>query len=422
MLSEVTDNWWCCTVDPARPFGKILPAMGAYEEVNPESGGGLDYASYLKLDRLLSAQTPASTAPDERIFIITHQLSELVFKQMIFDLVLITTTLESVLAFADDAFHAAVSGRGDDLWKPAARAATRLAYSSGSVLPAIIRYLDAFDGAPDTFSNSEFAEFRKYLAPASGFQTAQFRLIQRAFGKAPLMGIRLFPTREIAPKYKVDDPPVVVSVTDTMILRDQSRIAAPEAGSTLHVPERIEDAVNHVLERISRMAEGTGAPAVVKIGGDDVDHAIERFAAQWPSDATSRFEAIHIFSNDLRQAVAAENARRETLADARAGSEYLHDQGPGSDLAGILDHLVATDVHLHGPQEQGFLTTHYRLARNHITALEKQAARSGTDPPSAGTAGGGPPYLQRMRRNLVPLFPAFVAWSEDHLAPKQPGA
>ena len=43
------------------------------------------YSSYLRLDELLSLQTPASEGPehDEMLFIVIHQVYELWFKQVL---------------------------------------------------------------------------------------------------------------------------------------------------------------------------------------------------------------------------------------------------------------------------------------------------------------------------------------------------
>jgi tryptophan 2,3-dioxygenase len=57
-------------------------------EVHRNLEGRLTYAAYLDLDRLLSAQHPLSSPPhhDEMLFIIQHQVTELWFKLILYEL------------------------------------------------------------------------------------------------------------------------------------------------------------------------------------------------------------------------------------------------------------------------------------------------------------------------------------------------
>jgi tryptophan 2,3-dioxygenase len=51
------------------------------------------YTSYIRPKEILSQQIPISTNPEERVFIIVHEMYELAFKQMIFDLDIVSKTL-----------------------------------------------------------------------------------------------------------------------------------------------------------------------------------------------------------------------------------------------------------------------------------------------------------------------------------------
>ena len=51
-----------------------------------EEGGRLDYGTYLELETLLSAQHRRTDAHDELLFITVHQVYELWFKQLLFEL------------------------------------------------------------------------------------------------------------------------------------------------------------------------------------------------------------------------------------------------------------------------------------------------------------------------------------------------
>ena len=126
----------------------------------------LYYADYLQLGRILGAQSLESerhgrTAHDEMLFIIVHQAYELWFKQMLWD-------LDSVL----DAFSGATVEEQD-----VGRAVSRLAR-----IIAIERLMLEQVNVLETMTPLDFLEFRDDLIPASGFQSAQFRLIENKLG------------------------------------------------------------------------------------------------------------------------------------------------------------------------------------------------------------------------------------------------
>ena len=144
-----------------------MDGPGGLREVNPELPGGrhaLDYRTYLGLDALLGSQLPASLTPDERCFIITHQLFEIVFKLMIFDFAVVAETLQSAAGGqGEEAFHAPVHrppAAHDPFWRPALTASGRLQYSGRVILPAVIGYLLNVENKDETFSSLEF-----YLVP-----------------------------------------------------------------------------------------------------------------------------------------------------------------------------------------------------------------------------------------------------------------
>lgn len=121
-------------------------------------GEGITYGTYLKLDELLALQQTRSTPthPDELLFIIVHQASELWFK-------LILHELDHLIAY--------MTG-GDALGSLGAL--KRL----NSLMSIVSQSLTALDTLPP----QRFAEFRGYLGTSSGSQSVQFRAIEAASG------------------------------------------------------------------------------------------------------------------------------------------------------------------------------------------------------------------------------------------------
>jgi tryptophan 2,3-dioxygenase len=119
---------------------------------------GTDYATYLLIDDLLQLQRPLTEgAHDEMLFIVVHQAYELWFKLIIHE-----------LRVASDELEAA---------RPqAALPALERVLATERVLMEQLAVLE-------TMGPEGFMEFRDPLAPASGFQSKQFREIERLSGE-----------------------------------------------------------------------------------------------------------------------------------------------------------------------------------------------------------------------------------------------
>ena len=121
----------------------------------PQPAGGTDYAAYLLIDDLLELQRPITEgAHDELLFIVVHQAYELWFKLMLHELGRVDAEL-----------------RAD---RPGS------ALASLKRVVAIDRLLLAKLDVLETMGPEGFLEFRDPLAPASGFQSRQFREIESA--------------------------------------------------------------------------------------------------------------------------------------------------------------------------------------------------------------------------------------------------
>ena len=119
-----------------------------------EQGGRLTYGSYLRLEDLLAAQVPQSDPPahDELLFITVHQVYELWFAQLLHDLG----------AVRDAMFE----GR---LWW-----ARHLLHRVDVVERVLVAQLEVLE----TMTPQDFLQFRERLAPASGFQSVQYRELE----------------------------------------------------------------------------------------------------------------------------------------------------------------------------------------------------------------------------------------------------
>jgi tryptophan 2,3-dioxygenase len=119
-----------------------------------EEGGLLTYGGYLRVPELLSQQVPESDPPahDELLFITIHQVYELWFQLLLAEL---TDARDRMLA--------------GEAYLPRVRLER---------CHAIERVLVGQVDVIDTMTPQDFLAFRTKLAPASGFQSAQFREIE----------------------------------------------------------------------------------------------------------------------------------------------------------------------------------------------------------------------------------------------------
>ena len=150
-----------------------------------EEGRRLSYGSYLKIPELLELQQGLTTEHDELLFIVAHQVYELWFKVVLSEL---QTARERI--------------DGDDIFF--ARHHLRRVYVIERLLVEQIEVLE-------TMSPQDFLAFRSRLAPASGFQSVQFREIEFLSGlKEPKYMARLeaAPDERARLQRRLDEPSV----------------------------------------------------------------------------------------------------------------------------------------------------------------------------------------------------------------------
>src|SRR5919107_999188 len=137
-----------------------------------EQGAQLTYGSYLRLPQLLDSQHLESDPPahDELLFITIHQVYELWFKQLLHE-----------VAAARDAMSGEVAGRS--LWW-----AQHLLARVHVIERVLVQQIDVLE----TMTPQDFLEFRQRLAPASGFQSVQFRELEFLSGAKDPSYVRRF--------------------------------------------------------------------------------------------------------------------------------------------------------------------------------------------------------------------------------------
>ncbi|MFZ4670810.1 MAG: tryptophan 2,3-dioxygenase family protein [Flavobacterium sp.] len=112
----------------------------------------ITYWDYIQTDALLNLQTQRTVLPDEMVFIMYHQVNELLFKMILWEINQLCHTEKPKTDFFTEK------------------------------LRRISRYFDmlttSFDIMGDGMEVAQYMKFRNTLTPASGFQSAQYRLIE----------------------------------------------------------------------------------------------------------------------------------------------------------------------------------------------------------------------------------------------------
>jgi tryptophan 2,3-dioxygenase len=112
----------------------------------------ITYWDYILPDALLNLQIQRTTLPDEMVFIMYHQINELLFKMVLWEVDQVCESEQLEAAFFSEK------------------------------LRRISRYFDmlssSFSIMGDGMEIAQYMKFRNTLTPASGFQSAQYRLIE----------------------------------------------------------------------------------------------------------------------------------------------------------------------------------------------------------------------------------------------------
>ncbi len=114
----------------------------------------INYWDYIQTDALLDLQTQRSVLPDEMVFIMYHQINELLFKMILWEIDQVANKEDIDAAFFTEK------------------------------IMRISRYFDMLTSSfvimKDGMDVEQYNKFRNTLTPASGFQSAQYRKIEFA--------------------------------------------------------------------------------------------------------------------------------------------------------------------------------------------------------------------------------------------------
>lgn len=140
---------------------KVLLLKEKYSAMGQDLGAYLDgliysdyltYWDYIHLDTLLSLQTPKTAIPDEEIFIMYHQITELYFKLSLHEMKQL-------------AAHESLTGKF-------------LKERIGRINNYFKALTASFEIMITGMEREQFLQFRMALLPASGFQSGQYRMIE----------------------------------------------------------------------------------------------------------------------------------------------------------------------------------------------------------------------------------------------------
>lgn len=117
-------------------------------------GKPITYWDYIQTDALLNLQIQRTNQPDEMVFIMYHQINELLFKMILWEIQQVSHAKELTATFFSERLH------------------------------RVSRYFDMLTSSFNIMTTGmeiqQYLKFRNTLTPASGFQSAQYRKIEFA--------------------------------------------------------------------------------------------------------------------------------------------------------------------------------------------------------------------------------------------------
>lgn len=231
---------------------------------NADSARATSYGDYLRLDQIFGAQAPLSDAPDEMLFIIQHQTSELWMRLMIHEL------------------HACREAISLDRMPQAFK-----------LLARVSRIMEQLNSAWDvlrTMTPSDYTHFRKALGSSSGFQSYQYRMVEFILGNRN--------RAQIAPHRR---RPAVVAELEAELARpslylEALRMAARQGMAlSLHLLDHPSDRPHCATDEVTAMwkqvyADTTSHWTLYELGEKLVD--LEDYFRRWRFNHVTTVERI----------------------------------------------------------------------------------------------------------------------------------
>jgi tryptophan 2,3-dioxygenase len=198
------------------------------------------YASYLKLDELLSLQQPrpGELEHDETLFVIIHQVYELWFKEVLHEL----DHLQRLLRANDTAL--------------AGHTLKRIL----TILKTLVAQIDVLE----TITPLNFLSFRDRLESGSGFQSHQFREIEFVLGKKARPSFERYPAGSVS-RERVEkrfkeptlwDAFLAYLAANGYTVPRELLIPSPELQRILIDVYRTNHSVSQICERLVDLDEG----------------------------------------------------------------------------------------------------------------------------------------------------------------------
>nr|AWJ66071.1 tryptophan 2,3-dioxygenase [uncultured bacterium] len=149
LLEEIRSKYSALEQDPETHLRGLLHSKS------------ITYWDYIQTDILTNLQSPKTNLPDEMVFIMYHQINEILFKLVLWEIEQIASNLKLTTKFFADRLY------------------------------RISRYFDMLSSSFDIMAKGmeveQYMTFRDALTPASGFQSAQYRKIE--FGSTELINL-----------------------------------------------------------------------------------------------------------------------------------------------------------------------------------------------------------------------------------------
>lgn len=242
----------------------------------------MTYWDYIQVEALLGLQVKRTNLPDEMVFIMYHQINELLFKMVLWEINQVTGEQVTTARFA---MH----------------------------LDRISRYFDmlaqSFSIMGDGMEREQYMKFRDTLTPASGFQSAQYRMIE--FASTDIINL-------VDQRYRAG-----FDASDTE--RSYEHLYWQAAGKNYHTGEK-----NTLLRNFERKYKAEFLRFIDQYRGINLWACYNRLPEQERKD-TALVAAMRHYDHtvNVRWVMAHLNAARKYLGDAEAtgGSDwqkYMH--------------------------------------------------------------------------------------------------